>query len=900
MRHLVSLCLVLFLTHTLRVDSSRQSWGESQKDGRGTYTSPHSYSAAPSIPLSSISTLFGTGGIGFEVGGLGPGPQFPFGPMRLTPDTAEGQVWIPFQHFGGYNYLDTHIRAFTHTHTVGAGLGDFGNFGLMAVSQTLVELRRSNVIGTDSAWYRSKFSHDNEIAQPGLYEVYLEDPAVYVRLTAIGTLAGLHEYTYLGQQSDSVSDSVTSALVLDICTQLSANKHPCTYGAVSIDLNDPAAIVLRGHTLTSGGLTSRSSNNGGVDVYFHARIIATSTAAPIQVQQTALWIDKKIVTGMMEANTTSGSLGVYLDFGPNTKNDNFTISVYVGISFINNTMAELNLEQQLSEVPISRSSSISDGQLPTFDEILANTLSIWSDKLGLIEVFTNATNGPSSTVTQDIDELNTDVDTADRDGSPLYNFTTYGLSDRFCSGPPTGFVVFPSSTCVITPTSVQPMYRSLKMYGVDLDRSGNYSLEIYNESPACDDFVGWFTNGTLGDTPSECQQTNYFSFRITLAKTKTRTKSTSNEATRPESSNSVPTSISSDFTVEQFYALLYHTFLAPTAYTETGGLYLGFDNVVHTWSYPPHSDGSPSHYYSDMSLWDTHRTQNPLIGLLLPQVATDIVRSLYTMYTEGGDLPRWPLANVYTNCMSGNHGLVSITDWIVNGVVDLSTLGIPSENILTMALHMIDTTRKNGGRVDIGNYTTIGYVPVESDSKGAALTLEYSYDDWAVGVLAEYLGDTDNAERLLKRSENYKNVWSIEDAFMCPRSVNGSFQCPSQLASLLPYPIETGYTEADARQEMWFVPHDPTGLIQLFDSTDAFVEKLSTFIENGFNWIFPHEEIPNNYYWSGNEPDIFAPYLFNWANHPERTQNYTRQLLKVRYGKTPELGLPGNDDYGTM
>ena len=51
---------------------------------------------------------------------------------------------------------------------------------------------------------------------------------------------------------------------------------------------------------------------------------------------------------------------------------------------------------------------------------------------------------------------------------------------------------------------------------------------------------------------------------------------------------------------------------------------------------------------------------------------------------------------------------------------------------------------------------------------------------------------------------------------------------------------------------------------------------------------------------SGNEPDIFAPWMFNWAGRPDLTQNLTRQLLKKRYVPTPNIGLPGNDDYGTM
>lgn len=50
-------------------------------------------------------------------------------------------------------------------------------------------------------------------------------------------------------------------------------------------------------------------------------------------------------------------------------------------------------------------------------------------------------------------------------------------------------------------------------------------------------------------------------------------------------------------------------------------------------------------YYSDLSLWDIHRTQAPLLTLLRPDVASSITHSLLYMYEQGGALPRWPIAN---------------------------------------------------------------------------------------------------------------------------------------------------------------------------------------------------------------------------------------------------------------
>lgn len=86
--------------------------------------------AAAGTSLGSlVDTRIGTGGLAFGVGSTNPGPQWPFGAMRLGPDTAVGP---DLGAFGGYYYDDPiGIKAFSHTHMVGSGAGDYGNFGVM-------------------------------------------------------------------------------------------------------------------------------------------------------------------------------------------------------------------------------------------------------------------------------------------------------------------------------------------------------------------------------------------------------------------------------------------------------------------------------------------------------------------------------------------------------------------------------------------------------------------------------------------------------------------------------------------------------------------------------------------------------------------------------------------------
>src|SRR5690349_14380919 len=82
----------------------------------------------------------------------------------------------------------------------------------------------------------------------------------------------------------------------------------------------------------------------------------------------------------------------------------------------------------------------------------------------------------------------------------------------------------------------------------------------------------------------------------------------------------------------KFFSAFYRTLLAPTIFSEAGGNYLGFDNKVHQLI------TNQSHYYTDMSIWDVHRTEFPWLAFMFPDIMTDIVRSLIEMYEQGGDL----------------------------------------------------------------------------------------------------------------------------------------------------------------------------------------------------------------------------------------------------------------------
>lgn len=143
-------------------------------------------------PLTDyVNPFIGTGGHGHTY----PGAAMPFGMVQLSPDSRlEG-----WDGCGGYHYSDEYIYGFSHTHLSGTGVSDYGDVLLMPFTG---DVHFNN--GSDGkAGYRSRFSHKNEKASPGYYNVLLEDDNINVELT-VTQRAGFHQYHFPKKQQAKV------------------------------------------------------------------------------------------------------------------------------------------------------------------------------------------------------------------------------------------------------------------------------------------------------------------------------------------------------------------------------------------------------------------------------------------------------------------------------------------------------------------------------------------------------------------------------------------------------------------------------------------------------------------------------------------------------------------------
>jgi predicted alpha-1,2-mannosidase len=340
-----------------------------------------------------------------------------------------------------------------------------------------------------------------------------------------------------------------------------------------------------------------------------------------------------------------------------------------------------------------------------------------------------------------------------------------------------------------------------------------------------------------------------------------------------------------------FRTALYHTMQMPTTFQDVNGEYLGFDRQIHQ------ADGFT--YYTDMSLWDTFRTVHPLFNLIARREQRDMVVSLVKMAEQGGYLPRWPSGGGYTNSMFGTPADIVIAESYLKGIHDFD-VEAAYRFMRKTALAPVPAGSPFSGRVGVEHYLKHEYCPADLMKKSVASTIEYCYADQAIARLAQALGHRDDADLFAQHGRFYRNLWNPETQFFQPRDSQRKFLADFR-PEMLTY-VDVGgrfthaYVEGSAWQWRWGVPSDGAELVSLFNSREFFVQELEQFFARSPAGV---GLTPNAYYWQGNQPDLYAAYLFNYANRPDLTQKWVRWILETKYGER-ENGVDGNDDGGTL
>jgi predicted alpha-1,2-mannosidase len=162
-----------------------------------------------------VDPFIGTAGHGHTF----PGATMPFGMVQLSPDTR----LTGWDGCSGYHYSDNIIYGFSHTHLSGTGISDYGDILLMP---TVGEPNLNAMEGDrPEKGYASRFSHQNETAQPGYYQVKLDDDNIAVELTATRRV-GFHRYLFpKTDRANIILDLSHRDKVLESYLQIIDSRH---------------------------------------------------------------------------------------------------------------------------------------------------------------------------------------------------------------------------------------------------------------------------------------------------------------------------------------------------------------------------------------------------------------------------------------------------------------------------------------------------------------------------------------------------------------------------------------------------------------------------------------------------------------------------------------------------
>ncbi|MBR3514033.1 MAG: GH92 family glycosyl hydrolase [Bacteroidaceae bacterium] len=331
-----------------------------------------------------------------------------------------------------------------------------------------------------------------------------------------------------------------------------------------------------------------------------------------------------------------------------------------------------------------------------------------------------------------------------------------------------------------------------------------------------------------------------------------------------------------------FYTALYHTMTAPSVFSDVCGEYRGADGLVHEADFTN---------YTTLSLWDTYRAAHPLQTLIHPERQRDIAQTLLHIFSQQGKLPVWHLMGNETDCMIGNPAVPVLADLVLKG------FDVDGQE----ALRAMTTSARLDER-SMGLLKQYGYIPFdkEPEHETVAKGLEYALADDAIARVAKALGNQQEYDYFSQRSKSYRNYFDKTSGFMRGLSSERRFRQPFN-------PFHTvhradDYCEGNAWQYTWLVPHDVHGLISLFGSERAFIQKFdSLFVVEGDLGEDASPDVSGliGQYAHGNEPCHHVLYMYAYAGQPWKAAPLLRKVMREQYRDTAD-GLSGNEDVGQM
>ncbi|RQO66564.1 glycoside hydrolase family 92 protein [Pedobacter sp. KBW01] len=370
----------------------------------------------------------------------------------------------------------------------------------------------------------------------------------------------------------------------------------------------------------------------------------------------------------------------------------------------------------------------------------------------------------------------------------------------------------------------------------------------------------------------------------------------------------------------KFYTDLAHTAMGRRIAEDVNGAYIdnnGDKPVVRQVSM---NKGVPAYHFLDADgLWGSHWNLNILWSMVYPEFGNNLASTFIDYYKNMGLLGRTSWGGEECYVMVGDQTVPLLAALMQTGRAtfdkELAYKGAYKNafpgGIKDRAGYESGPNPAGGG---IDWYLKYGYVPIEIQGRGqgfhrggAAMTLEYAYQDWCVANMALTLGKKKDSQLFLKRAGNWKNLFDVSTGYIRPKDTLGKWLSP-----FVPLDLRggsaggfamPGFIESSSAVYSYYVPQDVNGLIKKMGGNDSFIKRLDTSFQKSVSVEFAadHGHHGGALVDYDNQPSCEIAHLFSYAGAPWKTQYWVRQVKEITFGGiTPSSGYKGDEDQGQM
>jgi predicted alpha-1,2-mannosidase len=306
----------------------------------------------------------------------------------------------------------------------------------------------------------------------------------------------------------------------------------------------------------------------------------------------------------------------------------------------------------------------------------------------------------------------------------------------------------------------------------------------------------------------------------------------------------------------------------------------------------------PGHMVTDNGFWDTSRTVYPLLSLGWPKQLGRLLDGWVRSYEQSGWMPQWASPG-HRKCMVGTHSAVMIADAIKKDIGGFDHKAAFDSMIKDATV----PGEPSGiyGRQQLDDYDRLGFCPEVGEDDSVCRTLDYAYNDWCCGQVADVLGL--DASKVRHRAGNWRHLFDKETRFFRPKKADGEWAWPFR-----EFQWGGPYREGGPWQYRFTVPHDIDGLGEVMGGGDEVARLLAEMIarpgrfEIGTYGQEIHEMMEcaggtMGQYAHSNQPVHGVLWTAARLGRPDVTDRLVRRVLCELY--SPDV-FPGDEDNGEM